>query len=227
MRLVLLHHEKSMPDLGLNRQTHHPAECFLFLYLNLSPNSNLNLNLNTDFRPMASYISIDRSTPSPGPKERQDGAGKNVDRDPALRYRIRGLFLIALYFPLLLIPWAVTLVIADRPFSHGSYIKHSGFLRKDIITVEKWVVAINVLNSIASIVTIPILSALLAQAAVVYSQRRSHHQHLSVRHLFALADRGWSDLDILYNAWRWKERGSRSVRTFLYLALGLILTSKI
>jgi hypothetical protein len=175
---------------------------------------------------MASYTTIDRDTPSPDPKVRLNVTESNLYSEPPLRYRRRALLLIALYFPLLLIPWIITLVIADRPFSHDSYIKHSGFSRKEIVRVQKWVTAINVLNSIASIATIPIISALLAQAAVVYSQRRSPRQHLSVRHLFALADRGWSDIQILVNAWRWNERGSRSVRTFLYLALGIILISK-
>jgi hypothetical protein len=54
--------------------------------------------------------------------------------------------------------------------------------------------AISVLNSVGSLVTIPILSALIAQAAAAYSHKHQSHLKFRLEHLVALADRGWTDL---------------------------------
>jgi hypothetical protein len=51
---------------------------------------------------------------------------------------------------------------------------------------------------------IPILSALIAQAAVVYSERHKTRQDFRLKHLVALADRGWTNPFILGETWRWK-----------------------
>lgn len=82
-------------------------------------------------------------------------------------------------------------------------------------------------NSIASIITVPIISALLAQAAVVYAQRRRKDQYLSVRQVFALADGGWSNLHVMKDAWPpWRSnsghRGAASSH-FLWLAAIFLL----
>jgi hypothetical protein len=149
------------------------------------------------------------------------------DAPETLRYHLRAFWLLCLYIPLVTLPWIMTVFLSRRPFGHDSYAKHQGFSEPEIFLVKNWVTAINVLNSIANMVTVPILSALLAQAAVVYTQRRSPSQQLIVRHLFALADRGWSDIRILFGSWLWEEPGSGATRLFLYLATGLTFISKI
>jgi glucose-6-phosphate-specific signal transduction histidine kinase len=89
--------------------------------------------------------------------------------------------------------------------------------------MDKWVTAINVLNSITSLITIPVLSALIAQAAAVYSQRHNSRQNLRLKHLIALADRGWTNPFILGKTWMWEGRDSKSVRGLLHFAAGLII----
>ncbi|KAI3399324.1 hypothetical protein diail_7279 [Diaporthe ilicicola] len=64
-----------------------------------------------------------------------------------------------------------------------------------------WLIAINILNSLAVALSLPILNALLARAAVDFSQRRRPSQELSARQLFALADRGWYNLAKVKNPW--------------------------
>ena len=130
---------------------------------------------------------------------------------PTLRYRHRALWLLAIYVPLLLIPWALTCLLTYRPAGSSSYLDQHGFTGGNIATQKRLINALAVLNSFTSIITIPIVSALIAQAAVVYTQRRHKNQSVSVRQAFALADRGWSNPSILYEAWPpWKMNDSGS-----------------
>ncbi|KAF2676219.1 hypothetical protein K458DRAFT_437493 [Lentithecium fluviatile CBS 122367] len=142
-----------------------------------------------------------------------------------LRYRKRTAILIVFYVSLLLIPWAITCVLSVRPLNAPSYFNQEGFTLTEISQIRYWMTAVDVLNSIASTVTIPILSALLAQAAVVYTQRRDARQALSIRHLFALADRGWSDIPTLWDSLKWSEPGSGASRTFLWFGAALLAIS--
>ncbi|KAH7355564.1 hypothetical protein BKA66DRAFT_382204, partial [Pyrenochaeta sp. MPI-SDFR-AT-0127] len=137
-----------------------------------------------------------------------------------LRYRHRALQLIALYVPLLIIPWVLTCVLDYHPADRASYFNQSGLSQSSLTLHRRLVNALAVLNSFASIVTIPIISALLAQAAVVYTQKRRKNQTVSVRQAFALADRGWSNLSILQEAW---PPGTGPGSLFLWLATLFLL----
>lgn len=119
---------------------------------------------------------------------------------PILRYRHRTLGIIAFYIPILVVPWVLTCILAYHPVGLPSYIQ-TEFTESNISTQQRIINALAVLNSFASIVTIPLISALIAQAAVVYTQRRRKNQTVSVSQIFALADRGWSNINILCEAW--------------------------
>lgn len=80
----------------------------------------------------------------------------------------------------------------------------------NVVNLEGWYAASLVLGKIQTLLAIPIVSGLLAQAAVVYSQRHTTAQKLSVRQLIALADRSWADVPGLWAA-RHKDVGSRLV----------------
>lgn len=99
------------------------------------------------------------------------------------------LLLAIFYVALLIIPWVLECKIASQP----SFIVQLYRWGSRYYVQNGWVIAINVLNSLAVVLSLPILSALLARAAVVFSQRRKPGQTLTVRQLFALADRGWYD----------------------------------
>lgn len=94
------------------------------------------------------------------------------------------------YIALLVVPWALMCKIAREP----SFIIKLYSGRDKYHVQNGWVIAIDVLNSLATVLSLPTLSALLARAAVVFSQRRRPGQALSVRQLFALADRDWYNL---------------------------------
>ena len=144
---------------------------------------------------------------------------------PTLRYRRRSICLLACYLPFLVVPWVLTCILAIRPPSLPSYYNQMGQYGSNLwLVILFWMELIRILNSIASLITVPILSALLAQGAVVYTQRRKLKQALSLRQTFALADRGWSDLPILWNAMFGGESAGTSSK-YLWLAAGLLTLS--
>lgn len=169
----------------------------------------------------------------------QDRNGRRIVptlEPPTLRYRHRALWLLAIYVPLLCVPWILTCLLAYKPAAHWSYNDQSG-LSLNVLTIHRRLMnALAILTSVTSLVTVPTISALLAQAAVVYTQKRRRQQSVSVRQAFALADRGWSNLSILRESWppwktasrrqpdsdhvsSWSGGGSR----FLWLAAGFLL----
>ena len=142
---------------------------------------------------------------------------------PLLRYRKRSLCLLACYLPFLIVPWVLTCVMAIRPLSLPSYYNQKGEYGADLFWVMfLWLAFVRVLNAIASLLTFPVISALLAQGAVVYSQRRKAKQALDMRQTFALADRGWASIPLLWSA----RHGDGTSSKYLWLAAGLLTISR-
>lgn len=73
-----------------------------------------------------------------------------------LTYHMQAMFLLLVYVPLLVLPWVLTCVIAKRPLSATSYYNSHGFQESDINYRYTSLLTIDVLNSIGSLVTIPI-----------------------------------------------------------------------
>jgi hypothetical protein len=163
-----------------------------------------------------------------------------------LRYRTRALWLLGIYIALVLILWALTCVLARRPINSSSYTRPQGFLDRDISNMRKWKIALDVLNSITGLITskqhtyqtltathidsanynpVPVLSALLAQAAVVFCQRQKLDEFLSLMDMFALADRGWTSAPLICSSIRMRQKrpDRKSSAAFLLPAKGLIL----
>jgi hypothetical protein len=101
-----------------------------------------------------------------------------------------------------------------------------GFQWKDYQQQRGWARAIPIMNAFAAILSIPVTSTVLAQAAVVFAQRRTPDQQLSVRHLFSLADRAWLDWGMLHKMLYWHEAGSKRVKMFMYGGAILVLCGK-
>lgn len=149
-----------------------------------------------------------------------------------LRYRKQAIYLLAFYVPLLIVPWILTCILAGRPALNGAngtnngirYFPQTGLSPNGVLSIFSWVAATRTLSSIASVATIPVVSALLAQAAVGYTQKRKVDQKLSMRQTFVLADRRWSDITVLYEAARTKGVGMGS--RFLWLGMGLVCISE-
>ncbi|THU89073.1 hypothetical protein K435DRAFT_969251 [Dendrothele bispora CBS 962.96] len=121
--------------------------------------------------------------------------------EPPLRYRKRTACLLVIYLPTLIIPWVLTCLLNKRPLNASSYYIQDGSLTaRQLLSIEEVVGLIKVVNAINGVLVVPITSAILAQAAVVYSQRRKPAQSLNMAQLFALADRGWSDVVIMFTS---------------------------
>jgi hypothetical protein len=119
---------------------------------------------------------------------------------PSFQYRTRSLWISALYLPLLIIPWIITCVMMFRPVGKPSYGDHVGtdtLTDEDAQEIRRWITAAQAMSMIATVIALPVISALLAQAAVRYLQRQREGQSLSLAQVFALADRGWADLPLL------------------------------
>lgn len=71
----------------------------------------------------------------------------------SLRYRTRALWLLGLYILLIVIPWVLTCVLAHRPLNSGSYMRQRGFLEREALSMRNWYTAVDVLNSIAGLIT--------------------------------------------------------------------------
>lgn len=127
----------------------------------------------------------------------------------SLRHRKRSVFVLVLYALLIIVPWILTCVLAKRPIGASSYISHRGFTHSEMEGLRNWKIAIDVLNAIAALVTIPFLSLILAQAAVVFSQRQRPGQFLDLGDLFALSDRGWTHVSVVWNS-IWVNRSHRA-----------------
>lgn len=129
--------------------------------------------------------------PRPSPQQERRAQAQAAQKSQILLSQPRfPLVLAVFYVALLIVPWALTCRIATQP----AFIIHVYSRGGRYYVQYGWVIAIKVLNSLAAVLSLPILSALLARAAVVFSQRRRPAQTLNVRQLFALADRDWYNL---------------------------------
>ena len=152
--------------------------------------------------------------PAPGASQPEGQASPLL---APLRYRKRSLWILAFYLPILVIPWVVTCVMMVRPLSSRSYYQNrSGMSRPDLSDLLAALRVTGVFEKIQAVLAIPIVSGLLAEAAVVYSQRRGPSQKLSVRQLLALADRPWADAASYF-------KSSSDMGSHLIMASGLFI----
>ncbi|KAF2996042.1 hypothetical protein E8E13_002911 [Curvularia kusanoi] len=140
----------------------------------------------------------------------------------------RAFVLLLLYIPLVVVPWVVTMILVYRPTTLSSWPYVDGVWKRDYQQMRAWATAIPIMNAFAAVLAVPVTSAIVAQAAVVFAQRRrTPWQNLSVRHLFALADRPWVDWDLLHQMMFEHEKGSTSVKRFVFGGVVLVVCGAI
>ncbi|RSL81377.1 hypothetical protein CEP51_005900 [Fusarium floridanum] len=156
---------------------------------------------------------------------RQTGLAKE---GKLLRYRERSAWIFAFYFPLLILPWMFTAILMFRPINLHSYLNQTGIYRpKDITYLKRFRLAVDILTQIAATLGIPIVSALLAHGAVVYTQRRRSGQHLDLLQFFTLADRQWLNVRHIWKSFTTLPKNWNSSSTYLRLAAGLIFITAV
>ncbi|KAJ7682004.1 hypothetical protein DFH06DRAFT_285334 [Mycena polygramma] len=138
-------------------------------------------------------------------------------------YRKTSLWLLAVYLPTLIVPWVLICVLDVRPLNAPSYNDQSGSIPpSSLIAIYIVVGLIRVLNSISGILVVPVVGTIIAQAAVVFAQRRRPKQTLNLVQLLALADRGWGSIPTMWNA-----RSSGKSSSFLWVAALMTMISTI
>jgi len=137
--------------------------------------------------------------------------------------------IVLLYAAVSLFAWVITCILVFRPITlqhydiwvgkdgmapGKDYDSHwnktaSGIYEQS----EAWFQTARVLQSIASVLTIPVASAVCGSAAVIYTQRRKSSKDISLGQLVRLADKSWSDpltiIDILFGKLAWTADGLR------------------
>ncbi|KAJ5494553.1 hypothetical protein N7463_010640 [Penicillium fimorum] len=128
-------------------------------------------------------------------------------------------FLVLLYGVAAIYAWAIICILTYRPIG-GTYYgmdelneipeDYSYVPTEDLAIFfarsEKYLRAARIVQSLVSVVTIPLTSAVCSQAAVVYIQRKRGKNSPTLRQSMALADKGWMDIAMLkklaFGGWR-------------------------
>jgi hypothetical protein len=125
------------------------------------------------------------------------------------------LILTLTYAVLAVSSWAILCVLTFRPLTTAHYreyallrrrFRHPNSLLSDTLIGtydanprslfahnEKWLQAARVVQTIVSVVTIPVVSAVCSKAAVVFTQSSSKRRNLSLRKTVTLASHGWNE----------------------------------
>lgn len=140
------------------------------------------------------------------PLEHKTGYKKGKDT-AALSYRKRSLVLLIIYLPIIIIPWVLQQILVVRPLNGSSYHDQTG--EHDAYGYLASVTMVRLLNVIGALITVPVVGALLSQAAVIYSQRRHLGQQLNLRQTLALADKSWGDVLAVWAAFKGNGTASR------------------
>lgn len=142
-------------------------------------------------------------------------AAETVASTVLFRQSFLSICLAIVYLLFLIVPWVLTCLVALNPHVLVKYNETAEeySLNYTILT------AIEILNTLALVVSLPLLSFLLSRAAICFSQRRDEEQKLTVAQLFGLADQGWWNPFLIFR------RAKTSVLLiFGWLLLALALT---
>jgi hypothetical protein len=147
--------------------------------------------------------------------------------------------LVLLYSGAALYAWVIICILTHRPINGIGYgidqlnspYPRLGFsisenLNQFFDKSERYLRAARVVQSLVSVVTIPLTSAVCSQAAVVYIQRKRWRNGPTLRQSMALADKGWTDIDLItkliLGGWRKYSSALLLLGLFLHLLGGLI-----
>ncbi|KAK3317231.1 hypothetical protein B0T19DRAFT_488534 [Cercophora scortea] len=108
---------------------------------------------------------------------------------PSLRYHPTALAIAVVYLLILIIPWILTSVLSVCPI--WTLMPYSPTFPNQTFGARpglRFMRAITFLNTVATLLSIPVIVALFARAATVLSQRSRPNETLSAKGLFALVD---------------------------------------
>ncbi|KAJ5610595.1 hypothetical protein N7510_007314 [Penicillium lagena] len=153
-----------------------------------------------------------------------------------LQRTVYPVFLVLLYSGAALYAWVVICILTHRPIGGVGYgldqlnstlanphleFTVPEYLNKFFNKSERYLRAARVVQSLVSVVTIPLTSAVCSQAAVVYVQRKRWRNGPTLRQSMALADKGWTNIDVIIKLLLggWKKYSSALLFLGLFLHL--------
>lgn len=146
------------------------------------------------------------------------------------------LILVLLYAGLAVFAWVVTCILTFRPITakhYGAWIFNKDndgygsvsakYIPSLFTKNQRWYRAARVLQSIVSVLTIPLTSAVCSSAAVIFVQHNQKSFGLSIRQVMTLADKGWTDPATYartFLTWKgWKRYGSSCLLLAMLLSI--------
>ena len=169
-------------------------------------------------QPRGGYLAVPQNHPHPGRTSSALNSSRDVRVRTPLKRRGSWCWLFLLYLVILIVPWILTCILNYKPLNLSSYANTEPVALSTFDYDENALEAIRILNIVAALMTVPVLSLLLAYGAVTYTQRRTTSQRLSLQQTFALADRGWANLATLT-----RTLSPRNHKASTYLYLGSLL----
>lgn len=137
------------------------------------------------------------------------------------RQSIVSLLLALVYLSLLIVPCMLTCIIALNPHVLVKYDRNYSYEAARAYSLNYTILtAIDILNTLALVLSLPLLSFLLSRAAIGFTQRQDEKQKLTVRQLFGLADQGWWNPFLIF---RRAETSALLVFGWVLLALAMAM----
>ena len=136
--------------------------------------------------------------------DREAGSGSDPNFAESLERQSWALWLLFLYAIAAVPSWTVICWLSYRPIGISAYddVRNTLFTSfADWKHSDRFRRAANVGLSIIAAVGIPVTSAICAKATVIYCQMKSKGKppSLTMRQTIALADKGWSDLGVIWD----------------------------
>lgn len=171
------------------------------------------INQSSGDRPLKQYtVEVDNA------EEEVEEKQRNPPPSSATLRSSPWILIIALTYTLLAVfAWTVLCVLTYKPITTAHYREfplgcsagdpeHADTLLPDTLTGtrdanpqslfarnENWLQTVRVVQALVSVLTIPVVSAVCARAAVVFTQSSSKRGGLSLRKTITLASRGWNE----------------------------------
>lgn len=146
--------------------------------------------------------------------------------------RSNSIFLLVLIYAMLAVfAWTVSCVLAYTPIRGNSYsintrdrhytetTQSANYFNQLYLDNEAWYRAARIIQSIVTVLTIPLTSTVCGRAAVAFVQQQGRNDNITMRQTMALADKGWTDVRLLSKLMRgqWKRYGSSFLAGAIFL----------
>jgi hypothetical protein len=162
------------------------------------------------------------------PSKNLPGVVEEVINTPAVTLHKSSyiLYIVVIYASLALTAWILICILTFRPLTTARYGYNALESRPDKLPAnydqsEAIHRAARIVQSIVTVLAIPLTSAVCSAAAVIFAQSKTKGRRLTMRQTMALADEGWTDPTTIASLVT--GRGKKLSSPFLTFALLLVV----